>query len=165
MRPAKKFLYDGKNLTIQQWSEVTGVPCSTLYQRLNNGWSYKDAFRLGLNVWRDNFSNQDQLRHRSEKIDPATGFVAPRIVCAANKLKNGKLVLGARHGDALMRSVVPGAAFFTLTAEQGFVDQFGKFYSRKDAWNIAVKEHQIIRFCGNQSDFSKNQELYSENLY
>jgi hypothetical protein len=45
--------------------------------------------------------------------------------------------------------------------EQGFIDQYGKFYSRKAAWKIAEKEGQIIRRCGGDEDGT----LWSENLY
>jgi hypothetical protein len=42
--------------------------------------------------------------------------------------------------------------------EQGFVDQFGNFYNRKDALIIAKGNNQVIgRII--------NDELYSENLY
>jgi hypothetical protein len=45
--------------------------------------------------------------------------------------------------------------------EQGFIDQYGKFYSRKAAWKIAEKEGQIIRRCGGD----EGGVLCSENLY
>lgn len=42
---------------------------------------------------------------------------------------------------------------------QGFIDQYGKFYDREEAWCVAEKNGQIIRDCGCPG------ELYSENLY
>ena len=84
----------------------------------------------------------------------------PRIVCAANRFENGPLLIGARHFDQHMHVQanylgVKG----TEPHEQGFIDQYGRFYSRKDAWGIAEKNGQIIRRCGCDG------ELFSENLY
>ena len=45
------------------------------------------------------------------------------------------------------------------TEEQGFIDQFGKFYNRKDAYIIAKENGQIIR------DLGETDELFSEHLY
>jgi len=84
----------------------------------------------------------------------------PRIVCAANRFENGPLLIGARHFDQHMHVQanylgVKG----TEPHEQGFIDQYGRFYSRKDAWGIAEKNGQIIRRC------DCDGELFSENLY
>jgi hypothetical protein len=84
----------------------------------------------------------------------------PRIVCAANRFENGPILIGARHFDQHMHIQ---ANYMRIKGsephQQGFVDQYGKFYSRKDAWKIAEKNGQIIRRCGCDG------ELYSENLY
>ena len=88
----------------------------------------------------------------------------PRIVCSANKFENGPMLVGARHWDQHMHVQanymgVKG----TEPHEQGFVDQFGKFYSRTEAWKIAEANGQIIRRCG--GDTSDGGTLWSENLY
>ena len=45
-------------------------------------------------------------------------------------------------------------------AEQGFVDQFGVFLTREEAWDVASKAGQIVRRVGGDGGC-----LYSENLY
>jgi hypothetical protein len=86
----------------------------------------------------------------------------PRIVSAANKFENGPMLVGARHWDQHMHIQ---ANYMSIKGsephEQGFIDQYGKFYSRKEAWKIAEQEGQIIRRVGGDS----NGVLYSENLY
>lgn len=84
----------------------------------------------------------------------------PRIVCAANKFENGPMLVGARHFDQHMciqanYMGVKGHEPHT----QGFIDQHGNFYTRKEAWVIAKENGQIIRDCGCDG------ELFSENLY
>lgn len=92
------------------------------------------------------------------------------VVCAACKVidteDNGKiyLLVGARHYDYIMNKQ---AAIFEklsksplLDEEQGFITNFGRFVSRKEALEIAKANNQI-RFdngCG-------TDELYSEMLY
>ena len=88
----------------------------------------------------------------------------PRIVCSANKFENGPMLVGARHWDQHMHVQanymgVKG----TEPHEQGFVDQFGKFYSRTEAWKIAEANGQIVRRCG--GDTTNGGTLWSENLY
>jgi hypothetical protein len=92
----------------------------------------------------------------------------PRIVCAANQYSclldetNLLIVIGARHWDSIMRD------HFRLIADrverkseiQGFIDQFGKFYTRQEAFVIAEENNQIIRRVGGD-----NGKLFSENLY
>ena len=91
-----------------------------------------------------------------------------RIVCAANQysclLDETKtlIVIGARHWDSIMRD------HFRLISDrvdrkseiQGFIDQFGKFYTRQEAFVIAEENNQIIRRVGGD-----NGKLFSENLY
>ncbi len=87
----------------------------------------------------------------------------PRIVCAAMKLKDGFIVVGARHFDMLMHATLKriGATHLDVE-EQGFIDQFGNFLTRAEAMVIARKNGQIYREVGNGED---NIDLYSENLY
>lgn len=44
-------------------------------------------------------------------------------------------------------------------SEQGFIDQFGDFMDRKEAWNVALEQNQI------REEVSTHGTLYSENLY
>ena len=84
----------------------------------------------------------------------------PRIVCAANKSSGGHIILGIRHWDQFMHNqanLLPKQDYWI----QGFIDQFGTFYSRADAFQLAAKNHQIIRLVGNPT----STDLYSEHLY
>lgn len=98
-----------------------------------------------------------------------TQLSPPRIVCAANRSADGRIILGARHWDNLMRSQYDPIMDSPSSAwEQGFIDQHGVFYNRKNAWVIACERRQIRKYVGNQSYKDDNvygAELYSENLY
>lgn len=90
-----------------------------------------------------------------------------RIVCAANKifLDVGFIILvGPRHWDQVMVDTYswldPDVKNNSLGEEQGFIDQFGKFYTREEAWVIAEANGQIIRRVGGDDG-----KLFSENLY
>ena len=88
----------------------------------------------------------------------------PRIVCAANRLSNGMLIVGARHYDSVMHATIKALKAAGVNVdkdcEQGFIDQFGNFYTREEAWDIALANNQIIRRVGGDGC-----KLYSENLY
>lgn len=47
--------------------------------------------------------------------------------------------------------------------DAGFIDQFGNFHTRTEAWKIAEAAGQIFRRCG--GDTVNGGTLYSENLY
>lgn len=84
----------------------------------------------------------------------------PRVVCAAVRLKQGIVVCGPRHFDATMRKMIEQLRLSVTAAEQGFVDQFGNFLTREEAWDIAKARGQILHersICLGT--------LYSENLY
>lgn len=87
--------------------------------------------------------------------------VVRRIVCAANRHESGYIILGIRHWDTHMHIHADLVELKKSGAhwEQGFVDQFGAFYNRKDAMRIAMENNQIIR------DIGSDDELYSEHLY
>ena len=52
---------------------------------------------------------------------------------------------------------------YLVNWEDGFIDQFGTFFNRQQAWKIAEKRDQIIRRVG--GDIAHGGTLYSENLY
>ncbi len=86
-----------------------------------------------------------------------------RIVCAANKfigIDRTHIVLGARHYDTLMRQMVQLLPKGCYEKEQGFIDQFGNFLTREEAFVVATKANQIIRRVGGDDG-----KLFSENLY
>lgn len=85
-----------------------------------------------------------------------------RVVCAANRSPDGLIVCGARHWDKLMRAQAVAAGYSPPFSkwEQGFIDQFGDFMTREEAWKVAHDQGQFRRRCGGDES-----ELYSENLY
>lgn len=98
----------------------------------------------------------------------------PRIVCAANRItiqvgeeQKQFVVAGARHHDCVMNPIiialVGGDRDKILEKEQGFIDQFGQYHTRHEAWAIAEANNQIVRRCG--GDGADKFGLFSENLY
>jgi len=93
--------------------------------------------------------------------DPSTPVY---IVCAARKEPSGRIVIGARHNDEIMRSQYSEAkAMREFPPEDGFIDQFCRFWTRTEAWKIAEKSGQIRNRCG--GDTYEGGTLFSENLY
>lgn len=93
--------------------------------------------------------------------------VKPRIVCAANR--HGELVIpSARHFDDTMRAVInaiydgdKAQVSASLHMVQGFIDQWGRFYSREDALQVVKDSGQPF----NQERNVSKTKLYSEGLY
>lgn len=90
------------------------------------------------------------------------GYIKPIIVAAANRLKNGVILVGARHWDRHMHMQFDamGGDDRQFT-EQGFIDQKGNFYNRVDALKVVKESGQYFDPDRNGSD----KELYSEGLY
>jgi hypothetical protein len=93
---------------------------------------------------------------------PSAGSV-PKIVCAA--CRRGEFIAaGPRHFDAIMRAQIEAAGLDELAGEfeQGFIDQFGRFYDRTAA--LAV-----VQFSGQPFNADRNggsgKLLFSEGLY
>lgn len=84
-----------------------------------------------------------------------------RVVCAAVMLNDRTIVCSPRHWDSITRQhpVVRNSQGFDDVVE-GFVDQFGNFLDRAEAWILANEAKQIVRRCGGDEGC-----LYSENLY
>lgn len=100
----------------------------------------------------------------------------PRVVvCAAIRNKQGKVVCGARHYDSVMRQIfirkpnwfervilrktfVKDKAWYSC--EQGFIDQFGVYMDRQEAYQVAMDAGQVKY----GPEHSKGT-LYSEDLY
>ena len=116
--------------------------------------------------------------HPDEYID--SFYKNQFIVCAATKLisTDGKevILVGVRHWDKLMHEQFDNIDHGHLSLrdkskdEQGFIDQFGDFVNREDAWKIAKANGQIkSRVSGderiNKTDGSVTFRLFSENLY
>jgi len=86
------------------------------------------------------------------------------IVCAANRNRFTKhIICGARHWDNIMRTQAKKIPFLNYVEwEQGFIDQFGKFYNRKEAMNIVGVNNQPFNY---ERNGHQAEELYSEGLY
>lgn len=90
-----------------------------------------------------------------------------RIVCAANRLKDGTVILGIRHWDDFMHRTFEQIKDddkeedAVIGHQQGFIDQWGNFVSRREAWDIALHQEQIVR----TGPGFEGPDLYSENLY
>lgn len=88
--------------------------------------------------------------------------ITPRlIVCAAIK-KGDRIITGARHYDKIMRQQIiasEGIDFWKVGTEQGFIDQFGGFLNREEAWIVAENQNQI------RKQVSTPGILYSENCW
>jgi hypothetical protein len=86
------------------------------------------------------------------------------IVCAANK-KGDIIVAGARHWDSVMRNTIGALKESRLSKlkrwEQGFIDQFGRFHSRKAAMKFIAVNNQPF----NKERNGNGDDLYSEGLY
>lgn len=86
------------------------------------------------------------------------------IVCAACKVDD-IIFAGARHWDSVMhtqlKALVDAGVKVGLNDEQGFIDQFGNFYSRVEAFDHCMRFGQHVNIKMNGS----TKELYSEGLY
>jgi hypothetical protein len=84
----------------------------------------------------------------------------PRVVvCAALLNNDDEIICSPRHFDSTARAAFNWNDHW-WNAEQGFVDQFGVFMSREEAWKVAEAAGQIKYRCGGDG-----KELFSENLY
>lgn len=103
---------------------------------------------------------QDYLSGRPENIN--------RIVCSACRLHvsdyaNPITLVGVRHLDKFMVEQKTRLDLKPEYMEQGFLDKYGNFLSRAEAWRVALFANQIIRRVG--GDTRDGGTLYSENLY
>lgn len=92
-----------------------------------------------------------------------------RVVCAAIRAADGELLLGIRHYSRDMHRQIEarrdGEKFVRRHDEdQGFVDQYGQWLDRYEAYIVADAARQIAfpEHCGEGIDGPK---LYSEGLY
>ena len=86
-------------------------------------------------------------------------FLDRQVVCAANKFGD-IIVLGVRHFCPLMCKQMDAYGLDgTDEHEQGFVDQWGNFMTRKEALLVLRTNGRWIR------DENYREVLYSENLY
>lgn len=93
-----------------------------------------------------------------------------RVVCAAIRAADGKLLLGVRHYSRDMHEQIAarrdGAKFsHRMDEDQGFVDQWGVFMGREEAMQVALAADQRVDMwrCGYGP--ASRLKLYSEGLY
>ena len=86
--------------------------------------------------------------------------VGRRVVCAAVRDSDGRIVIGPRHFDKTMTDTINLLDEWSRPWEQGFIDQHGEFMTREEAHKVATEAGQIIRRCGGDDG-----RLFSENLY
>lgn len=101
--------------------------------------------------------------------------VLRKVVCAATKYGDGKdalVVCSARHYDPRMHNTLghlrEDKIFDFEVADkaiQGFIDQFGIFMDRKEAWKVAVAADQIFLERYPKERWREDDELFSEWLY
>lgn len=90
--------------------------------------------------------------------------IKPWMVCAANRHEEtNHTILGARHWDRLMRKAHGDSMCRPPTGEyvQGFIDQWGRFYTREEAMRAVKKSGQPF----NAERNGDGDELFSEGLY
>lgn len=92
-----------------------------------------------------------------------------RVVCAAIRAADGSLLLGVRHYSRDMHEQIrqrrDGHCWVHRHEDdQGFVDQYGVFMSREEAYRVAEAAGQITHpeACRHGQNGPK---LYSEGLY
>jgi hypothetical protein len=85
------------------------------------------------------------------------------VVCAANKYDDF-IFTGVRHFFPVMRRNMHGHDIHDLRKQygevQGFIDQYGVFMTREEAWIVAEAAGQIRYRVGGDGE-----RLFSENLY
>ena len=82
------------------------------------------------------------------------------IVCAANRYGD-LIVAGARHHDRVMNGVLRKIEGIPRKGDQGFINQFGEFRTREEAYKIVQENGQPF----NQERNGTGDKLYSEGLY
>ena len=92
-----------------------------------------------------------------------------RVVCAAIRASDGEVLFGVRHYSKDMHKQIEsrfdGKKFIRRgDADQGFVDQYGCFMSREEAWLVAEKSGQL-RYPESCGEGLTGFKLYSEDLY
>ena len=113
-----------------------------------------------------------------EDSDGFTGYrwekynVTRVIVCAANKYGDF-IVHGARHysvgmhftinmlGKEALMTYAEECGGYDIGRDQGFIDQYGTYYSRADAMKLCLENGQPLDF----ERGPKGPLLYSEHLY
>lgn len=100
------------------------------------------------------------------QIEPASDIPQRRVVCAALRDEELDLnICSPRHFDMTMHYIIcsmePDIRAQIRSGKQGFVDQWGIFMSREEAFEVATAAGQIIKKTGNPN----SKQLFSEDIY
>jgi hypothetical protein len=94
----------------------------------------------------------------SEKGEPTTADTnLPRLVLSA-VCRDGEIITAIRHAECIHTAIRKGWLPPVRSTEQGFVDNNGVYYSRKDAIEVAIASGQI-------PESFKKHTLSSEDLW
>ena len=94
--------------------------------------------------------------------------VKPWMVCAAAMTPGGHIISGPRHFDSHMRHQLSllwaamNSEVDAATMCQGFIDQWGRFYTREEAMACVKDSGQPFN---KERNGDNDRELYSEGLY
>lgn len=99
------------------------------------------------------------------------------VVCAANRgvdlMGRPFMIAGPRHCDDVMRDPLRSIERFyawdwrspRAEMEEGFIDQFGVFMTREEAWVVAEAAGQLRYRIPSDTTWDGKHVLWSENLY
>lgn len=92
--------------------------------------------------------------------------VTRRVVCAAVRASNGDVIVGVRHYSEDMHRQIhwrkDGERFKNRQGDdQGFVNTWGEYLTREQAYLVAIHNNQILR----NTPFTNEGKLDSEALY
>lgn len=95
-----------------------------------------------------------------------TEHLERRVVCASIRAANGDILVGIRHYSQDMHYAIqrdPNGRRFEnrFDEDQGFVNSWGEYLTRKEAYVVARHNNQIIR----ETPFTRAGKLDSEALY
>lgn len=98
------------------------------------------------------------------------GPTTRRVICAAIRAADGSVLLGIRHYSADMHRQIEARADghkfrHRHDEDQGFVDQYGVFMSRAEAFNVALDAGQKINTKACSMGLDNVWKLHSEGLY
>jgi hypothetical protein len=86
-----------------------------------------------------------------------------RIVCAANRMADGMVVMGIRHCCPVMQINFKKMGYSIddiVASESGFIDNYGRYLTRQEAYKIAEEKGQYRPWGDHNPGV-----LYSEDLY
>jgi len=66
----------------------------------------------------------------------------PRLVASA-VCRDGEVITALRHAECIRKAILRGWDQPVRSTEQGFVDEDGKYYSRKEAVAVAIASGQL----------------------